>query len=201
MGQKDRGPRDCIGKSISHRVRDPLTAHGATVLSSVPALDFSEPKPLVPAVKAKSAEGPPKSLASSQPASSHAKEAHSLVTEEDQKESSAKVLGKRQEEEAEVQLAGCKPALNSAVWGQPVGMRPSQGWPKRFPQALKARPLSVDNLGTRASKSKRKGEGAEDGGGRPGNREECRWRKRRKDRRRSHVGRKGAACREEDRRL
>ncbi|XP_015864465.1 TOG array regulator of axonemal microtubules protein 2 isoform X1 [Peromyscus maniculatus bairdii] len=50
-----------------------------------------EPKPLVPAVKAKSAEGPPKSLASSQPASSHAKEAHSLVTEEDQKESSAKV--------------------------------------------------------------------------------------------------------------
>lgn len=163
MGQKDRGPRACIGKSISHRVRDPLTAHGATALSSVPALDFSEPKPLVPAVKAKSAEGPPKSLASSQPASSHAKEAHSLVTEEDQKESSAKVPGERQEEEAEVQLAGCKPALNSAVWGQPVGMRPSQGWPKWFPQALKARPLSVDSLGTRAVK--RKGEGAEDGGG------------------------------------
>ncbi|XP_040586775.1 TOG array regulator of axonemal microtubules protein 2 isoform X2 [Mesocricetus auratus] len=57
-----------------------------------------EPKPLVPAVKAKSAEGPPKPLASSQSAStptafspSRAKEARSLVSSEDQKESSAKV--------------------------------------------------------------------------------------------------------------
>lgn len=57
-----------------------------------------EPKPLVPGVKAKSAEDPPKSLASSQFAStpttffsSDAKEAHSLVSREDQKESSAKV--------------------------------------------------------------------------------------------------------------
>ncbi|XP_041487287.1 TOG array regulator of axonemal microtubules protein 2 [Microtus oregoni] len=57
-----------------------------------------EPKPLVPGVKAKSAEDPPKSLASSQSVStpttfpsSDAKEAHSLVSGEDQKESSAKV--------------------------------------------------------------------------------------------------------------
>ncbi|CAO2604196.1 TOG array regulator of axonemal microtubules protein 2 [Lemmus lemmus] len=52
-----------------------------------------EPKPLAPGVKAKSAEDPPKSLASSQSAStpttfssSDAKEAHSLVSGEDQKE-------------------------------------------------------------------------------------------------------------------
>lgn len=57
-----------------------------------------EPKPLVPGVKAKSAEDPPKSLASSQSAStpttfssSDAKEAHSLASGEDQKEASAKV--------------------------------------------------------------------------------------------------------------
>ncbi|KAM7325096.1 hypothetical protein ACRRTK_015349 [Alexandromys fortis] len=57
-----------------------------------------EPKPLVPGVKANCAEDPPKSLASSQSAStpttfssSDAKEAHSLVSREDQKESSAKV--------------------------------------------------------------------------------------------------------------
>ncbi|KAL6043968.1 hypothetical protein STEG23_008340, partial [Scotinomys teguina] len=60
-------------------------------LSEGMAASSQEPKPLVPAVKAKSAEGLPKSLALSQSASSHAKEAHSLVTEEDQKESSAKV--------------------------------------------------------------------------------------------------------------
>ncbi|XP_057636682.1 TOG array regulator of axonemal microtubules protein 2 [Chionomys nivalis] len=57
-----------------------------------------EPKPLVPGVKAKSVEDPSKSLASSQSAStptmfssSDAKEAHFLVSGEDQKESSAKV--------------------------------------------------------------------------------------------------------------
>uniref|UniRef100_A0A8C2QJD5 TOG array regulator of axonemal microtubules 2 n=1 Tax=Cricetulus griseus TaxID=10029 RepID=A0A8C2QJD5_CRIGR len=56
-----------------------------------------EPKPLVPAVKAKSAEGPPMSLASSQSTStpttfspSHAKEAHSLVSE-DQKDQKVQV--------------------------------------------------------------------------------------------------------------
>lgn len=55
------------------------------------------PKPLVPAVKAKSAEAPPTSLASSQSAftltafSSHAKETRSLANEEDQRESSTKV--------------------------------------------------------------------------------------------------------------
>ncbi|KAL1783703.1 FAM179A isoform X4 [Sigmodon hispidus] len=57
-----------------------------------------EPKPLVPAVKAKAAEGPQKSLAASQSASalttfssSHTKEPHSGVSGEDQKESDAKV--------------------------------------------------------------------------------------------------------------
>eukprot|EP00073_Rattus_norvegicus_P047698 XP_017449898.1 PREDICTED: protein FAM179A isoform X3 [Rattus norvegicus] len=55
------------------------------------------PKPLVPAVKAKSAEAPPTSLASSQSTftltafSSHAKETRSLTNEEDQRESSTKV--------------------------------------------------------------------------------------------------------------
>ncbi|XP_029387513.1 TOG array regulator of axonemal microtubules protein 2 [Mus pahari] len=54
-------------------------------------------KPLVPAVKAKSAEAPATSLASSQSAftltaiSSHAKETRSLANEEDQRESSTKV--------------------------------------------------------------------------------------------------------------
>ncbi|XP_052042281.1 TOG array regulator of axonemal microtubules protein 2 isoform X3 [Apodemus sylvaticus] len=55
-----------------------------------------EPKPLVPAVKAKSAEATPLSLASSQSAftltafSSHAKEPRSLANEEEQRESSTK---------------------------------------------------------------------------------------------------------------
>uniref|UniRef100_A0A8C6QUB1 TOG array regulator of axonemal microtubules 2 n=2 Tax=Nannospalax galili TaxID=1026970 RepID=A0A8C6QUB1_NANGA len=57
-----------------------------------------EPKPLVPAVRARSAAAPEKSLASSQSAPtltasffSHAKEAHPLLKEEDQKRTSTKI--------------------------------------------------------------------------------------------------------------
>jgi hypothetical protein len=100
-------------------------------LSSALSLLLTSPasKPLVPVVKAKSAEAPETSLASSQSTftltafSSHAKETRSLENEEDQKESSTKVPGKQEEEEAEVQLAGYKHAskICCAAAGQPAG--------------------------------------------------------------------------------
>lgn len=101
---------------------------------------------MVSAVKAKSAEAPTKSLASSQSAStptafssSHAKETHSLVNEEDQRESGAKVPGKREEKEPGIQLDRCKHASKICCVGLAGGMRLSQESPRPFPQALKAR--------------------------------------------------------------
>lgn len=159
------------------------------------------PKPLVPAVKAKSAEAPPASLAPSQSAftltsfSSHAKETLSLANEEDQRESSTKVPGKQEKEAAEVQLAGCKHASKicyacPASWW---GMRQSQELPRMFLQA------PVGSLGRRAANMERNKKEAEVEGGdqQQGGRQ---MEGVGKDRR-SHVGWRGAGCWKEDRGL
>lgn len=77
-----------------------------TDFTSIPILDSSEPKPLAPPIGDKSATSSEKPLlASSQSAPtltafsfSHAKEAHPLLKEEDQKETSTKVSGKPEED-------------------------------------------------------------------------------------------------------
>ena len=74
------------------------------VLSFTLVLHSSEPKPLIPPVRDRSAapEKPALPLSQSAPmltsfSFSHAKEAHPLLKEEDQKESGTKVPGKRGE--------------------------------------------------------------------------------------------------------
>ena len=81
------------------------------VLSSILVLYSSEPKHLVLPVRDRSAAPEKPALPSSQSAPtltafsfSHAKEAQPLLKEEDQKESSTKVPGKRGEEEAGVRV-------------------------------------------------------------------------------------------------
>ena len=81
------------------------------VLSSLLILDSSEPKPLAPPIRDRSAAPEKPAVPSSQSAaartafsSGHAKEAHPLLKDEDRKESSTKVSGNPEEEELGVRV-------------------------------------------------------------------------------------------------
>lgn len=81
------------------------------VLSCTLVLDPSEPKPSAPPARDRSAAPKKPALPSSQSAPTltafsfiHAKEARPLLREEDQKESSTKVSGKRREEKVGVRV-------------------------------------------------------------------------------------------------
>ena len=96
------------------------------VLSSSLVLHSSEPRPLIPPVRDRSAAPEKPALPSSQSAPmltsfsfSHAKEAHPLLKEEDQKGSGTKVPGKRVGEEAGVrhtcfEISKCGTGLRKA---------------------------------------------------------------------------------------
>lgn len=112
IGQKNRVKGLAIKRDTNHRVIEPQSQRDGCcsrllgVLSSILPLDSSEPKPLVPPVRDRSAAPEKPALPSSQSAPtltafsfSHAKGAHPLLKEEDQKETGSKVPGKGGEEE------------------------------------------------------------------------------------------------------